>query len=101
MDERRLKVLQRRHELQMKIAAQRRALAEIEENWQPVMQLADQAVVGVRFMRSHPVLIAAVAGLVVVRRRGVSGLVKGIWRAWKAWRYVSEISGKVSARMPQ
>jgi hypothetical protein len=92
MSKRRLAVLQRRVELRAKIGRQREQMAEIALSLQPALQVADQTLLAVNFMRRHPALIAGLAGIAVVRRRGLVGLVKGGWRVWRAWRYVS---GKV------
>ncbi|MFA6971481.1 MAG: YqjK-like family protein [Gallionella sp.] len=95
MGKRRLAVMQRRQVLLEKIAIQREQLAEIGSRWQPGLQVADQAVLAMGFMRSHPVLLAGLAGLVVVRRRGLAGLLRGTWRVWKAYRFAREFSKKI------
>lgn len=91
--------MQRRQLLLAKIAGQREQLGEIGTRWQPALHVADQAWLAVHLMRSHAVLVAGVAALVVVRRRGVVGLLKGGWRIWKAWRYVNEFAKKITPRL--
>lgn len=98
MNERMSELMQGRGELLARIAAQREQMAEIEAEWQTPLALADQGVVAVRFLRSHPWLVAAVAAFFVIRRRSVAGLVWGVWRAWKGYRDFTSSSGKLSSR---
>lgn len=91
-------VMQRRSELLARIAAQREQVADVGARWQAPLALADQGLAVVRFLRSHPVLVAGVAALLVIRRRGVVGLVKGGWRVWKGYRFLAVLSEKLSPR---
>jgi hypothetical protein len=91
-------VMRRRGELQARIAAQRGQVAEIATRLQPALSLADQGLSAIRFLRSHPVLTGGVLALLAIRRRGVAGLVKGVWRAWKGYRYFTAVSEKLGAR---
>jgi len=91
-------VMQRRGELLARIAAQREQAAEIGARWQAPLALADKGLAVVRFLRSHPALVAGVAALFVIRRRNVAGLVKGGWRVWKGYRYFSALSENFSSR---
>lgn len=91
-------VMQRRSELLAKIAAQREQVAGIGARWQTPLALADQGLAVVRFLRSHPVLVAGVAALIVIRRHGVLGLLKGGWRMWKGYRFLATLSEKLSPR---
>lgn len=92
-------VMQRRAELQAKIAAQRGQLAEIGARWQTPLAVADQGLAAARFLYANPVLVAGVAALLVVRRRGMVGLMIGMWRVWKGYRYFTAVSAKLSARL--
>ena len=98
MNSRMLAVMQRRGELLAKITAQREQIAETGARWQAPLALADQVLAAVRFLRSHPVLTAGVVALIVIRQRGVVGLMKGGWRAWKGYRYLAALSEKLSSR---
>jgi len=94
-------VMQRRRALLAKIAAQRGQLIDANERLQPAWLLADRAVAAGRFLRAHPVLVAGFAGwagLLVMRGRGLSGLLKGSWRVWRAYRYVNDFSKKLTPR---
>ena len=99
MSKRRVEVMQRRQMLLAKISDQRGQLTELATRWQPALCLADQVVVVVNFLRAHPVLVAGLAGLVVARRNGLAGLVKGVLRIVKAYRYVSNFSKKMASRL--
>lgn len=98
MNEQMLAVMQRRGELLAKIAAQRGQVAQIGARWQAPLALADQGLAVVRFLRSHPALVAGVVALFVIRRRGVVGLVKGGWRVWKGYRFLTALSERLSSR---
>lgn len=98
MNEQMLAVMQRRGELLAKIAAQRGQAAQIGARWQAPLALADQGLAVVRFLRSHPALVAGVVALFVIRRHGVVGLVKGGWRVWKGYRFLTALSERLSSR---
>lgn len=98
MNEQMLAVMQRRGELLAKIAAQRGQVAQIGARWQAPLALADQGLAVVRFLRSHPALVAGVVALFLIRRRGVVGLVKGGWRVWKGYRFLTALSERLSSR---
>jgi hypothetical protein len=93
-----LAVMQRRGELLARIAAQREQMTETGARWQAPLALADQGLAVMRFLRSHPALVAGVVALFMVRRRGVVGLVKGGWRVWKGYRYLTALSERLSSR---
>lgn len=98
MSDRMSVVMQRRGELLARIAAQRGELAEYAARWQAPLALADQGLAAVRYLRAHPVLVAAAVAVVVLRRRGVMGLVRGGWRMWQGYRYVTMLSARLAAR---
>lgn len=99
MNKQMLEVMQRRGELLARIAAQREQVAEIGTRWQTPLALVDQGFAAMRFLRSHPVLVAGVAALFVIRRRGMVGLVRGAWRMWKGYLYLTAISAKLASRL--
>ncbi|MDD5384807.1 MAG: YqjK-like family protein [Gallionella sp.] len=98
MNSQMLAVMQRRGELLAKIAAQRGQVAQIGARWQAPLALADQGLAVVRFLRSHPALVAGVVALFVIRRRGVVGLMKSGWRVWKGYRFLTALSERLSSR---
>lgn len=91
-------VMLRRQALLTKISAQREQLQESVENLQPAFLFADRVVQTGRLLRAHPVIVAGLAGLLVVRRKGWSVLLKGSWRIWKAYRYFNDFSQKLTSR---
>lgn len=90
MASRHRRMLERRETLLARIAVQRGQIASIGAS-RP-MQLADQAWLAAKFIRKNAWLVAGVAGLLVVRRRGTMALLKGGWRVWKFYRYVSRMA---------
>lgn len=91
--------MRRRQELLARIDMQRGQVAEIGRRWETPLAIADQGVAAARFLRSHPVLVAGVAALLLVRRRGVVGLAKGAWMVWKGYRSIAALSAKLSTRL--
>jgi hypothetical protein len=91
-------VMQRRGELLARIAAQRGQVAETAARWQTPLAIADQGVAAVRFLRERPLLVAGVASLLVIRRRGMMGLVRLGWMAWKGYRYFTAAAARLSSR---
>lgn len=87
-------VMQRRSELLARIATQREQITETGARWQAPLALADQGLAVMRFLCSHPALVASVTALIVIRRIGVVGLVKGGWRVWKGYRFLAALSEK-------
>lgn len=82
----------RRHELLAKIADQRVQLSASGEQWQPALLYADRARAVFDFVRGHAVLVVGVAALFLVRRNGLSLLLRSGWRAWKIYRYFKGLS---------
>lgn len=86
MNERMLELRQRRGELIARIDVQRGQLAELGESWKNKFALADRGVSVARFLRAHPLLLAGASTLLVVRRRGITGLLRGSLMLWKGYR---------------
>lgn len=99
MNKRMAELMRRRQELLARIDMQRGQVAEIGRRWETPLAIADQGVAAARFLRSHPVLVAGVAALLLVRRRGVVGLAKGAWMVWKGYRSIAALSAKLSTRL--
>jgi len=87
MNKKMFELTQNRGELLARIAAQREQMTEIAAEWRTPLALADQGVAAVRFLRFHPLLVAGIMAFFVIRRRSVAGLVWGVWRVWKGYRY--------------
>jgi hypothetical protein len=87
-------VMQRRSELLAAIASQRGQMAEIGTQLQTPLTLVDRGIAVVRFLRSNPVLVAGVVAVLVIRRRGVAGMLSGALRAWRGYRYFAAIASR-------
>ena len=94
MNEKMFELMQIRGELLARIAEQREQMTEIGTHWRAPLALADEGVAAVRFLRCHPLLVAGVVTFFVIRRRGVAGLVSGMWQVWKGYRYFNFFSAK-------
>ena len=75
-------LLQRSAELRERLALHGAAL-------QPALAAADSVRAGWRWLRAHPWLPLAAAGLLAWRRpRRLLGLARLAWRGWRLWRRV-------------
>ena len=92
MNKQTAEIMRRRHELLAEIGSQRLQIAQMASRWQPLLAVADHGLAGIRFLRSHPVLLGGVVALLVIRRRGLVGLATGSWRLWKRFRYIKGFS---------
>ena len=99
MNSQMLAVMRRRAELLERIAAQRGQLAEAATPWKAPLALVDQGLVALRFLRARPALVTGIVVLLVIRRRGIVGLVRSGWLAWKGYRYFKAFSEKHSSRL--
>jgi len=95
MNEQMLAVRQRRGELLARIAAQREQVVETAMRWEAPLAFADKGLAVVRFLRSNPVLVAAAVAILVIRRRGVAGMVASGWRIWRLYRSAMSFSAKI------
>lgn len=86
MNQRLLEIRVRRARLQAKIEAQRNAVGIITERWEKPLAVADTGLAALRFVKSHPVLVAGVGAAFVFRYRGASGLATAGWRLWRLYR---------------
>lgn len=75
-----------RKALLARVQAQREKLSGIASEWERPLMLADQGWAIYRFLRARPLLVTAVAALLVMRRRGILGLGKVVWKGWKLYR---------------
>jgi hypothetical protein len=63
------------------IEAQRMTLAEISQQWQKPLAIADVGVNAVHYIRHHPALVTGVVtAFVAWRRNGIVGLAQKGWR---------------------
>ena len=99
MNKQMLEIMQRRGELLARIAAQREQVAEAGARWKAPLALADRGLAAARFLRARPLLVAGIAALFVIRRRGAAGMVTGAWRMWKLYKSAVSFSAKMTARL--
>jgi hypothetical protein len=99
MGQNRQAVLLRRQVLLAKIADQRVELNDLAIRWQPVLGVADNSLNILNIIRSNVVVVAAVAGFLVMRGSGLTGLLRSASRVWKTYRYVNEFSKKITSRL--
>jgi hypothetical protein len=95
MNDRMLALRQRRRELVARIDAQRGQLAEIRSRWEGPLVLADRAAGIMRFVCAHPLLLAGMSAVVVLRRRGIAGLVRNALLVWKGYRLFADYRQKL------
>lgn len=98
MNERLLEVRQRRGELLRIIAAQRETLAESVTRWQYPLAMLDKGWSVAGNLRRHPLLVTAVAALLVARRRSLAGALKWGLVVWRGYRYLDAMKYKLTTR---
>lgn len=98
MNERLLEVRQRRGELLRTISAQRELLTESAASWRYPLSVLDKGWAVARYMRSHPLPVAAVVALVVIRRHSLAGAVKWGLVVWRGYRYLDAIKSVPTVR---
>ena len=95
-------IVRRREHLIARCAAQRNAVAGVFRDLERPIAVADRALAVVRFFRAHPLLVlAAVAVVVGLRRRGVLPLAARALTAWRMWRGFSTWAGSMGMHFPQ
>lgn len=87
MNKRMHELMLRRGELLARIETQRVQVAEFGTRLEKPFALADQGLAALRFLQGHPLLTGGAVALMVLRRRGVTGLVRQSWLLWKGYRY--------------
>lgn len=91
-------IARRKERLSARSQLQRAAIAESFHELRAPIGIADRALGVTRFLRAHPVLVAAaVAAVFVFRGRGLSGLAARAFSAWRLWRTVSTLVGPLLA----
>lgn len=76
----------RRRVLIEKIGIQRIEVAGISQRWQKPLALVDAGVKAACFIHNHPTLVAGgVAAFWVLRRKGITGLVREKWHLFRLY----------------
>ena len=79
----------RRGVLLARIDVQRGQLTEYASDWKGQLTIADQGMAIIRFFRAHPLLVAGISALVIVRRKRVAGLISGALLIRKGYRFIA------------
>jgi hypothetical protein len=91
-------IARRKERLAARSQFQRAAIAANFRELHGPIDVADRALGVARFLRAHPVLVAAaVAAVFVFRGRGVAGLAGRAYSAWRLWRTVTALVGPLLA----
>ena len=93
MNEKLIRLAERRERLVAQAAAQRMALAQSIEPWRQPLARADQGLAALRYIKGHPAWI--VGGVVLLL--GVLRPVRvGKWltRGWATWQLVNKLRGR-------
>jgi YqjK-like protein len=91
MNEKLIRLAERRERLVVQAAAQRVALAENIEPWRAPLALADRGLTALRLIRSHPAWLVGGLVLLVALRPGRAG--KWLRRGWVTWQIMQRLRG--------
>jgi hypothetical protein len=98
MQEQLIDIARRKERLSARAQAQRGAIAASFGELDRPIGVADRVLEVARFLRAHPVLVAAAAAaLFVLRGRGLVGLAGRAFSAWRLWRTLSAMVGPLLA----
>ncbi len=92
MNDKLIRLAERREHLVAQAAAQRTALAQSIEPWRIPLTLVDQGLSALRFIRSHPAWIVGGAALLAVLRPGRAG--KWLRRGWLSWQIINKLRSR-------
>lgn len=82
-----IELIRRRERLLVQAEAQRAELAGIVQQWQVPIAVIDRAMVVVRTLKAHPVLLVApLAALAAWRPRRLVAWAGRAWMIWRFWR---------------
>lgn len=92
MNEKWVRLVERRERLVAQAAAQRMALAQNIEPWRAPLARVDQGLAVLRYVKRHPAWIVGGVALLAVLRPGNIG--KWLGRGWVTWQMVHKLRGK-------
>lgn len=92
MNQKLLRLAQRREHLIAQAEAQRTALAQNIEPWRTPLALADQGLAAVRYLKRHPTWIIGAGVLLATLRPGIFG--KWLRRGWLTWQVMHKLLGR-------
>ena len=96
MNEKLLKLAQRREHLVLEAAKQRVQLAQAVEVWRAPLALAEQGLAAISFIKKHPIFMAA-STAVLVRLVKKSFMGKWLGRGMMAWQLVRKLQSRFLA----
>lgn len=91
MNEKLIRLAERRERLVAQAAAQRMALAQNIEPWRTPLARADQGLAALRYIKSHPAWI--VGGVVLLAALRPGGVWKWLGRGWVTWQMMHKLRG--------
>ena len=91
MNDKLIRLAQRREHLIAQAAAQRMMVAQNIEPWRVPLALADQGLTALRFIKSHPAWIVSGGVLLTALRPGLAW--KWLRRGWVTWQIVHKLRG--------
>ncbi|MFZ3175198.1 MAG: YqjK-like family protein [Thiobacillus sp.] len=97
MNEKLIRLAERRERLIAQAAAQRSALAQNIEPWRRPLTRVDQGLAVLRNIKRHPAWIAGGVALLTALRPNrvrVAGIGKWLTRGWATWRMVQKLRGR-------
>jgi hypothetical protein len=92
MNEKLMRLAERREHLIAQAAAQRTALVQNIEPWRKPLALADRGLSVLSYIRHHPALLVGGGALFVASRPGRA--VKWLRRGWVMWRIIHRLRGR-------
>jgi hypothetical protein len=92
MNDKLIRLAERRERLVAQAAAQRMALAQNIEPWRNPLARVDQGLAALRYIKSHPAWIVGGVALLAALRPGRVG--KWLGRGWVTWQMVNKLRGR-------
>ena len=92
MNDKLIRLAERRERLVAQAAAQRMALAQNIEPWRQPLARVDQGLAALRYIRSHPAWIVGGVVLLAVLRPVRVG--KWLGRGWVTWQMIHKLRGR-------
>lgn len=91
-------IMRKRGELVARIAAQREQVTLASARWKAPLAVADQGLAAVRYVRSHPLILAGVVALLAIRRNSVIGVAGTALRLWNLYNSTRNYAAKAGYR---
>lgn len=92
MNEKLIRLTERRERLVAQAAVQRMTLAQNIEPWRVPLARVDQGLAALRYIKSHPAWIVGGSALLGALRPGRVG--KWLRRGWVAWQMTQKLRGR-------